>query len=175
VRLGGPRRVEVYEPRKKPRTVLPGSLLTAPGVLQNPVRVEALYDRDEAERATLRNLLQRRGYEDLDAVLAKGRQEGHEEGLKEGLKEGHQEGLREGHQEGLKEGHQEGLREGHQEGLKEGRIAALFAVLEARGLRIGKAARERIAACSDAAQLDRWIRRAATIQKASELFSDGEV
>jgi hypothetical protein len=35
------------------RTVHPGHRLTAPGVLKNPVLVEALYDRDEAERATL--------------------------------------------------------------------------------------------------------------------------
>jgi len=76
VRLTGPRRVEVHEPGKPVQTVYPGSMLTAPDVLKNPVRVEALYDRDAAERATLTNLLQRRGYEDLDAVLAKGREEG---------------------------------------------------------------------------------------------------
>src|SRR4051812_14570191 len=62
VRLTGPRRVEVHEPGKKVRKVLPGETLTAPGVLKNPVRIEALYDRGEAERATLTNLLQRAGY-----------------------------------------------------------------------------------------------------------------
>lgn len=76
VRLTGPRRVEVHERGKAVRTVYPGAYLTAPGVLQNPVLVEALYDRDAAERATLTNLLQRKGYQDLDAVLAKGREEG---------------------------------------------------------------------------------------------------
>ena len=85
VRLTGPRRVEVHEPGKKMQTFLPGSMLTAPGVLKNAVRVEALYDRAEAERATLVNLLQRRGYEDLEAVLAEGREEGREEGRREGL------------------------------------------------------------------------------------------
>jgi Uma2 family endonuclease len=65
VRLTGPRRVEVHEPGKRMRTVSPGKTLSAPGVLKNPVRVEALYDRDEAERATLTNLLQRQGYQDL--------------------------------------------------------------------------------------------------------------
>jgi Uma2 family endonuclease len=84
VRLTGPRRVEVHEPGKKMRAVLPGEALTAPGVLKNPVPVEALYDRDEAERATLTNLLQRQGYEDLEAVLAKGRAEGRAEGQAEG-------------------------------------------------------------------------------------------
>jgi hypothetical protein len=82
VRLAGPRRVDVYEPGKPLRTAHPGALLTAPGVLQNPVLVEALYDRDAAERATLVNLLQRQGYKDLDAVLAKGRAEGEATGMR---------------------------------------------------------------------------------------------
>lgn len=86
VRLTGLRRVEVYEPRKKMRTVHPGHFLSAPGILKNPVRVEALYDRDEAERATLTNLLQRRGYHDLDAVLAEGREQGLLLGKRDALK-----------------------------------------------------------------------------------------
>jgi hypothetical protein len=40
-----------------------GELLEAPGVLRNPVPVQALYDADAANAATLRNLLQRAGYE----------------------------------------------------------------------------------------------------------------
>lgn len=84
VRLVGPRRVEVHEPNKPMRTAFPGALLTAPGVLQNPVEVEALYDRDAAERATLTNLLQRHGYKDLESVLQEGRQEGQQKGQQEG-------------------------------------------------------------------------------------------
>src|SRR5580704_14735007 len=84
VRLTGPRRVEVHEPRKKVRTVLPGKMLSAPGVLKNPVRVEALYDRDAAERATLTNLLQRQGYADLEAVLAEGVKQGEAQGEAKG-------------------------------------------------------------------------------------------
>jgi len=76
VRLTGPRRVEVYEPGKGVRTVLPGGTLAAPGILKNTVPVEALYDRSAAHRHTLRNLLQREGYESLDAVKAEGRGEG---------------------------------------------------------------------------------------------------
>jgi Uma2 family endonuclease len=132
VRLVGPRRVEVHERGKKMRTVGPGKELTAPGVLKNPVRIEALYDRSEAERATLTNLLQRCGYEDLDAVLAAGRTEGRTEGL----------------------------------------AASVIAVLEARGIRITKAARERVERCADAAQLDRWVRRAAVLQKVGEMFDE---
>src|SRR5262249_29266880 len=76
VRLTGPRRVEVHRPGEPMCTVLPGELLHAPGALQNAVPVEALYDRNAAERVTLVNLLQRRGYADLEAVLAQGREEG---------------------------------------------------------------------------------------------------
>jgi Uma2 family endonuclease len=76
VHLVGPRRVEVFEKGQSPRVVAPGSQLTAPGILKNPVLVEALYDRDAAERATLANLLQRRGFESLGAVRDEGRAEG---------------------------------------------------------------------------------------------------
>jgi hypothetical protein len=38
--------------------------------LKNPVRVEALHDRGETERATLTNLLQRRGDEDSSAEVS---------------------------------------------------------------------------------------------------------
>lgn len=71
VRLPEPRRVDVYEPDRH-YTVHPGEILNAPGVLKNPVRVEALYDPAAAREAALRNLLQRRGYRDLDAVLEQG-------------------------------------------------------------------------------------------------------
>jgi Uma2 family endonuclease len=80
VRLVGPRRVEVYEPGKPVRTLGPGEELTAPGILRNSVPVEALYDRRAAHEVTLRNLLQRRGYSSLDAVLEEGRKEGVAEG-----------------------------------------------------------------------------------------------
>lgn len=70
VRLVGPRRVEVHEPGREMRLVRPGEELLAPGILQNPVPVEALYDRQAAHEVTLRNLLQRQGYRDLDDVRA---------------------------------------------------------------------------------------------------------
>jgi hypothetical protein len=76
VRLTGHRRVEVYEPGKDVRLVHPGGELAAPGILKNPVPIEALYDRDAAHRQTFRNLLQREGYESLEAVKAEGRGEG---------------------------------------------------------------------------------------------------
>jgi Uma2 family endonuclease len=73
VRLVGERRVEIHEPGQSCRTAWPGEHLAAPGILRNPVPVEALYERKHAEQATLRNLLQRQGYESLEAVRAEGR------------------------------------------------------------------------------------------------------
>ena len=76
VRLIGPRRVEVHEPGKVPVVFGSGTELLAPGILKNPVPVEALWDFDASDRVALRNLLQRFGYQDLDAVRAEGRDEG---------------------------------------------------------------------------------------------------
>lgn len=76
VRLLGPRRVEIYEADQPLRTLGPGESLLAPGVLKNPVLVEELYDGAAADRATLRNLLQREGYESLGQVRDEGLAEG---------------------------------------------------------------------------------------------------
>lgn len=75
VRLDGPRRVEVHHQNEPMRLVNPGELLEAPGILRNSVPVEALYDWQAAEGITLRNLLQKQGYEDIEAVQAEGRRE----------------------------------------------------------------------------------------------------
>jgi len=77
------------------RVASPGEELRAPGVLRNPVKVEALYDREAAMAATLRNLLQRAGYNSLDDVLAQGKAEGKAEGLIGGEAQGKAEGLAE--------------------------------------------------------------------------------
>ena len=84
VRLLGPRFVEIYAPEQEMRRAAPGEELTADGILHNPVPVEALFDRRVADDATLRNLLQRRGYEALDAVRDEGRQEGRQSGITAG-------------------------------------------------------------------------------------------
>lgn len=91
VRLVGPRRVEVYTRAVPFRIFTAGEELRAPGILRNPVPVEALYNRDAALDATLRNLLQRHGYDSIDAIRA----EGHAEGRAEGHVEGRLRGLRE--------------------------------------------------------------------------------
>lgn len=76
VRLTGPRRVEVHQPGEKMRIANPGEQLVASGILANPVPVEALYDREAANRVIFRNLLERQGYASLDEVRAEGEIEG---------------------------------------------------------------------------------------------------
>jgi hypothetical protein len=75
VRLTGPRRVEVHEPGQGVRIARPGEMLEAPGILANPVPVEALYDGGAARGVILRNLLQRQGYASLEDVQAEGLRE----------------------------------------------------------------------------------------------------
>jgi Putative restriction endonuclease len=90
VRLVGPRRVEVYEPGRAVQTKRSGERLEAPGIVKNAPLVESLYDDDEACKQALQNLLERKGYAGLDAVLAEGRAKA----LRGGEAEGKAEGLR---------------------------------------------------------------------------------
>jgi hypothetical protein len=60
---------------------------------------------------------------------------------------------------------------GKAEGKAEGEAEAILLVLEARGLDITADQRARITSCTDLTQLKTWVRRAATITIASELFS----
>lgn len=86
VRLAGPRRVEVHEPGQRPRIANPGEQLEAPGILANPVPVEALWDREASRRVIFRNLLQRQGYASLDEVRAEGEAQGRAEGEAQGVR-----------------------------------------------------------------------------------------
>ena len=88
VRLIGPRRVEVHAPGQPMQTRGVGEQLLAPGILRNPIPVAALFERAAAQDLILRNLLQRRGYADLDAIREEGREEGRDEGREEGRDEG---------------------------------------------------------------------------------------
>ncbi|XXU63325.1 Uma2 family endonuclease [Sorangium sp. So ce1097] len=146
VRLSGPRRVEVHEPRRRMRVVLPGQLLSAPGILKNAIRVEALYERSEAEKTLLTNLLQRQGYEDLEAVLAAGREQGREQGRDEGREQGRDEGILEGKRDALKR------------------------VLDRRGLRLTRTAAAKIASCKSERDLDGWLDRALVASTTAEVF-----
>lgn len=75
VRLSGERRVEVHRAGEAAVVKHVGEALEAPGILRNPVPLEALYDGSAARALMLRNLLQRAGFADLDAVRAEGRLE----------------------------------------------------------------------------------------------------
>jgi hypothetical protein len=70
------------------------------------------------------------------------------------------------------EGKAEGEARGEARGESRGEAKALIAVLDARGLSANEAQRERILACSELAQLERWIRRAVTIADVAELFAN---
>jgi hypothetical protein len=97
------------------------------------------------------------------------------QGLEQGQRQGREEGRREGFQQGLQEGRQEerqeGLQRGREEGHLEGERQALLKVLEARGLGVEGAARRRLLACTDLAQLERWLGQAVTVQSVQELFT----
>jgi Uma2 family endonuclease len=82
VRLTGPRRVEIHQPGQPMRIAHPGTDLEAPGILANPIPVEALYDSEVSDEVSFRNLLQRHGYASLDAVRAEGESKGEAAGLR---------------------------------------------------------------------------------------------
>ncbi len=151
VRLTGPRRIEVHESGHKMRVLRPGEELQAPGILKNPVPVDALYDWEVGQEITLRNLLQRHGYASLDAVRAEGEAAGRAEGEAAGRAEGEAAGRAEGEVEALR--------------------GSIFDVLAARDLTVGDDARAEIASCQDAAILRRWLRQAVTAGSTAELLA----
>jgi hypothetical protein len=75
----------------------------------------------------------------------------------------------------IAKGLQKGREEGREEGLYEGERTALFKVLEARGLVVKQRARQRILACTDSVQLERWLRKAVSVRTTEELFQPGPV
>lgn len=64
-----------------------------------------------------------------------------------------------------------GRKEGLAQGKTEGKAEGVLAVLEARGLAIPEEVRQRILASSDLTELDRWVRRAAVVSSAREIFA----
>ena len=56
------------------------------------------------------------------------------------------------------------------EGAAKGKAEAILAVLEARGLNVPPHTRKRVLACSDPETLDGWLRHAAVVSSARELF-----
>jgi hypothetical protein len=60
--------------------------------------------------------------------------------------------------------------EGEAKGKAEGEARSVVAVLEARGLVVDEAVRERIVATTDLDLLDTWVRRAVSVDSAEQLF-----
>ncbi|CAK0781788.1 Uma2 domain-containing protein [Gammaproteobacteria bacterium] len=147
VRLRGPRRVQVYESGREMKMLGPGEMLTAPGILKNPVPVEALYDRDAAHEMTLCNLLQRRGYANLEAVFSEGEMKGREKGEVEGRVKGEAEGRAKGKADGI--------------------IEAILELFATRDIDISNEVRAQLATATDADRLKMFL-RAAAISKSSD-------
>jgi hypothetical protein len=64
-------------------------------------------------------------------------------------------------------GRLEGLRDGRLEGLRD----ALLRLAERKGIALGADDRARIAACNDAAALERWVDNVLGAKSASDVFS----
>jgi hypothetical protein len=75
-----------------------------------------------------------------------------------------------GLKEGLKRGLKRGLERGEQKGRLEGERQALLQVLAARGLKVEGAARRRLLACTELAQLEQWLSLAVKVQSVPQLL-----
>jgi hypothetical protein len=62
------------------------------------------------------------------------------------------------------------IAQGHKEGLQEGESKALLKLLEARGIAVDEESRQRIVACTDLEQLERWLVKALSVRSLHELF-----
>ncbi|MEU5095932.1 hypothetical protein [Streptomyces sp. NPDC020996] len=65
------------------------------------------------------------------------------------------------------------LEETYLEGQAEGEAKAILRFLEARGISVPKAARDRIADCTDLDLLNRWLDRTPHVRSIDELFAEG--
>jgi hypothetical protein len=64
------------------------------------------------------------------------------------------------------------IRKNIAKGKAEGKAEDVLAVLEARGLSISDEVRERVRQSTDLPELDRWLRRAAVVSSAREIFDE---
>lgn len=64
----------------------------------------------------------------------------------------------------------EGRAEGEAEGQAKGEAKAVLLVLDARGITVPNDVRERVTNCTDTDQLERWVQRAAVIDRAEDLL-----
>jgi hypothetical protein len=66
--------------------------------------------------------------------------------------------------------YREGKAEGKAKGKAKGKAESVVTILDARGIRVSKAMRDKILRCTDPALLDRWLRRAASATSAGEVL-----
>ncbi len=102
----------------------------------------------------------------LEALMQSGNYEYQSDFARRYVAQGREQGLEQGREQGLEQGREQGLEQGRHEGEME----ALFEVLDARGLRVDARSRRRIQACTELAQLKRWLRLAVTVQSVQQLF-----
>jgi hypothetical protein len=75
--------------------------------------------------------------------------------------------------QGLEKGLARGREEGREEGVSKGEARALLTFLRARGVAVDARSERRIASCTNPRQLERWVKRAATVAHVRELFAPG--
>ncbi|MFF4241090.1 hypothetical protein ACFYYL_34900 [Actinomadura geliboluensis] len=56
------------------------------------------------------------------------------------------------------------------QGRAEGEAKALLVVLEGRGIAVPNEVRRRVMGCTDSDQLERWLKRAAVVDRAEDLL-----
>jgi predicted transposase/invertase (TIGR01784 family) len=89
----------------------------------------------------------------------------------EGFAKGETTGFAKGETTGFAKGETTGFAKGETAGFAKGKIAAVLAVLKARGVAVSAEIRARIEACGDPATLDQWIARAATAASAEDVIA----
>lgn len=67
--------------------------------------------------------------------------------------------------------YREGAAEGEAKGKAEGEANSVLVFLDARGIEVSDEVRERVTSCTDLDQLTTWVRRAATVTRAEDLFA----
>ncbi|MFC4030273.1 hypothetical protein ACFO3J_02175 [Streptomyces polygonati] len=66
---------------------------------------------------------------------------------------------------------EEGRIEGREEGRRQEKISNILSLLRIRNIAITEAERERITSCTDESTLDQWFSRAATAERAEDVFA----
>lgn len=76
--------------------------------------------------------------------------------------------------EGWPPGYAEDWAAGYAVGLAKGAAKGVLAVLEARALAVSGVVRERITSCTDPDRADAWLARSRTVERAEDLFAEGQ-